>query len=77
MARIIIIDDHARKLPNLTSKEKEVVEYLLEGLMSKEIAMKLKISMRTVEKHRSNILYKFKLRNTTELIKHLLTVKHK
>lgn len=67
----------SNKLPNLTSKENEVVEYLVEGLASKEIAMKLNISMRTVEKHRSNILNKLKLRNTTELIKRLMEVKFK
>lgn len=63
------------KLPQLTDKERRVVEYLVEGFLSKEIAVKLNISMRTVEKHRSNILNKFKLRNTTELIKRLMELK--
>lgn len=63
------------RLPQLTNKEKQVVEHLLDGLVSKEIAVKLAISMRTVEKHRANILNKFKLRNTTELIKRLMELK--
>ncbi len=64
-------------LPQFTTREKEVVEYLIEGLVSKEIALRLRISMRTVEKHRSNILRKFNLRNTTELMKHIMELKFK
>jgi len=62
----------SKRLPELTRKEKEVVAYLVEGLTSKEIAVKLAISSRTVEKHRSNILNKLKLKNTTELMRRSL-----
>ncbi len=67
----------SNRLPQLTVRERQVVEHLVEGLLSKEIAVKLNISMRTVEKHRSNILGKFKLRNTTELVKRLIELKFK
>ncbi len=55
-------------LPFLTHKEKEIVKYLMEGFSSKEIADKLNVSPRTVESHRANVLGKYGLRNTTELI---------
>jgi two-component system nitrate/nitrite response regulator NarL len=61
-----------RSLPFLTPKEKEVIRYVLEGYSNKEIADKMEISPRTIESHRSNVLNKFNLRNTTELIKKIL-----
>jgi len=70
-----IYKNPTKELPELTNKEKEVVEYLVEGLASKEIALKLDISSRTVEKHRSNILNKLKVKNTIELIKRLMEQK--
>jgi two-component system nitrate/nitrite response regulator NarL len=62
-------------LPFLTPKEKEVIRYLMEGLSSKEIADKMDISPRTIETHRANVLNKFHLKNTTELIKKILEQK--
>jgi DNA-binding NarL/FixJ family response regulator len=55
--------------PFLTQKEKEVIHHLMKGLSSKEIASEMKISSRTVEAHRYNILNKFGLRSATELVK--------
>jgi len=52
----------------LTTREKEVLVYLIEGKLSKQIASILNISKETVDKHRKNMLYKTKLNNTGELI---------
>lgn len=59
-------------LPFLTNKEKQVVKYLMDGYSSKEIAAKLDISPRTIETHRANVLSKFDLKNTTELVKRIV-----
>lgn len=59
-------------LPFLTNREKQVVKYLMDGFSSKEIAARLNISPRTIETHRANVLSKFDLRNTTELVKRIL-----
>jgi DNA-binding NarL/FixJ family response regulator len=64
-----------RGLPFLTNKEKQVTTYLMDGFSSKEIAVKLDISPRTIETHRANILGKFGLKNTTELIKKIVEQK--
>lgn len=61
-----------RHLPFLTAKEKEVIRYVVEGYSNKEIADKMDISPRTIETHRANVLNKFNLKNTTELIKKIL-----
>ncbi|MBS1509036.1 MAG: response regulator transcription factor [Bacteroidetes bacterium] len=62
-------------LPFLTNKEKEIISFLMEGYSSKEIADKLDVSPRTVETHRANVLNKFNLKNTTELIKKIIEQK--
>jgi DNA-binding NarL/FixJ family response regulator len=53
----------------LTKREIEVLQYLAEGLITKEIAQKMVISTRTVETHRANMLKKLDVKNTAELIK--------
>jgi two-component system nitrate/nitrite response regulator NarL len=61
-----------RSAPFLTPKEREVIRYVLDGYSNKEIADKMNISPRTIETHRANVLSKFNLKNTTELIKKIL-----
>jgi DNA-binding NarL/FixJ family response regulator len=54
---------------SLTSREIEIIQLLSDGLYTKEIADKLFISDKTIERHKTNILKKLKLRNTAQLIK--------
>jgi DNA-binding NarL/FixJ family response regulator len=53
----------------LTPREKEILFHIARGSKNKEIADSLKISVRTVEFHRANLMSKFKTGNTMELIK--------
>ena len=53
---------------NLTVREQEIFNLLLEGNSSKEIAFKLKISPRTVDYHRNSIYNKLDVHNYQELI---------
>jgi two-component system invasion response regulator UvrY len=55
-------------LKDLSLRELEVVKLIRAGLSSKEIADQLKISLRTAEVHRHNILKKLKLKNSTALL---------
>tara|TARA_R110002049_G_scaffold191507_1_gene360468 strand:+ start:37692 stop:38297 length:606 start_codon:yes stop_codon:yes gene_type:complete len=59
----------------LTQREKEVCNYLREGMQSKEIALKMNKSYRTIEGHRSRILHKMKYKTTHELISNLVMIK--
>jgi DNA-binding NarL/FixJ family response regulator len=43
---------------------------IAEGLMNKEIAEKLSISVRTVERHRENIMSKLNLHTRAELVRY-------
>jgi len=56
-------------LDTLTNREIEVFRLMGEGLDSKEIASRLKLSMKTVGTHRENIKEKLQLKHYTELVK--------
>ncbi len=56
----------------LTTREKEILKLIAAGKLSKEIADLLFISVRTVERHRANIMDKLGLKNTAELVKYAI-----
>ena len=56
----------------LTPREQEVVKLIAEGHSSKEIAALLTISLKTVERHRSNILQALGLRDRTQLTRYAI-----
>jgi DNA-binding NarL/FixJ family response regulator len=51
----------------VTQREREVLKLLAEGYLNKEIAEFLHISVKTVEKHRANIMNKLDLHNASAL----------
>lgn len=57
------------KTVQLTSKERQIVEYILEGKESREISEILTISINTVATHRKNILRKLGAKNVGEMVK--------
>jgi len=56
----------------LTSREREVLHLVAEGLTSGEIAKRLFISPRTAESHRANLMRKLGLRSRTDLVRFAL-----
>jgi DNA-binding NarL/FixJ family response regulator len=75
LAKIIVKDyllvNRKRKalppMQNLTAREKEIVRLIIDGKKSKQIAEALFISIKTVDKHRSNILSKLDINSCNEL----------
>jgi DNA-binding NarL/FixJ family response regulator len=51
----------------ITKREKEVLKLVAEGLSTKEIAAKLKLSSKTVDNHRTNMMRKLHLHNVASL----------
>jgi DNA-binding NarL/FixJ family response regulator len=51
----------------LTDREREVVKLVAEGYKNREIGECLNISMKTVEKHRANVMKKLDVRGTSAL----------
>jgi DNA-binding NarL/FixJ family response regulator len=54
----------------LTPREREIVQLLAEGKSNKEIATYLKISVKTAETHRANIMVKLRFHSVTELVRY-------
>jgi DNA-binding NarL/FixJ family response regulator len=58
----------------LSSREREVLLLIAEGLSAKEVARELDISTKTVEAHRTSLMRKVGVRKATELVRY--AVKH-
>nr|QCI05461.1 hypothetical protein [Crouania attenuata] len=56
-----------------TGKEKKILFLVVQGYTNKEIAIKLKMNLRNVEKYISKLLYKSNSRNRTNLVQVILT----
>ena len=56
----------------LSDREKEVLQLIAEGKVSKEIASKLHLSNNTVIRHRQNIMDKLKLHNIADLTRYAI-----
>ncbi|MGM0546378.1 MAG: response regulator [Bacteroidota bacterium] len=61
------INDHS-----ITDREQEILQLIVDGLTSKEIAEKLYISPRTVDTHRANLMEKLDLSNIAELVRYAI-----
>ena len=56
----------------LTPRQREVLTLIAEGLSNQNIADQLDISVRTVERHRENIMERLNLHSRTDLVKYAL-----
>jgi len=54
----------------LSGREREVLHLIAEGLSAKEVAVKLGISTKTVEAHRTSLMRKLGVRKATELVRY-------
>jgi DNA-binding NarL/FixJ family response regulator len=57
-----------RKSTTLSLREMEIIDHIKQGCSSKEIALRLNLSARTVDQHRYKILKKLNVNNTAALI---------
>ncbi len=61
-------------IKSLTSREREVIDKVIEGKANKIIARELEISDRTVEIHRSHAMEKLGVKSVAELVKVMLSI---
>jgi DNA-binding NarL/FixJ family response regulator len=76
----VVIDDYVQRLskqsqPNgtvLNEREREVLQFLSEGKSTKEIALQLHVSTKTIESNRRNIMDKLRINSVAELTKYAI-----
>ncbi|MHC4758678.1 MAG: response regulator [Planctomycetota bacterium] len=77
----VVIDDYIHRLSKgqvkdksdvLTERETEILQLLAEGKSTKQIALKLHISVKTVETHRRQIMNKLNIHTVAELTKYAI-----
>lgn len=56
----------------LSGREREVLHLIADGLSAKEVGVKLSISTKTVEAHRTSLMRKLGVRKATELVRYAL-----
>ncbi|MFZ4778811.1 MAG: response regulator [Terrimicrobiaceae bacterium] len=65
--------DRKNEIESLTSRETEVLQLIAEGFANKQIAGELSISIKTVEKHRQNLMDKLHIHETAGLTRHAIS----
>ena len=76
----VVIDDYVHRLSNqgqpnettLGDREREVLQLLAEGKSTKEIAILLHVSAKTIESNRRNIMDKLRINSVAELTKYAI-----
>lgn len=58
--------------PDLTNRQREVLQLVAEGHPNKEIARILRLSMKTVEFHKNNLSKKLNIHNTADLTRYAI-----
>lgn len=62
-----------KRATNLTSREAEVLQLIAEGHANKQIASELNISIKTVEKHRQQVMNKLGIHDVAGLTRHAIS----
>jgi DNA-binding NarL/FixJ family response regulator len=76
----VVIDDYVQRLskqfqpngPVLSDREREVLQLLAEGKSTKQIALQIHVSAKTVESNRRNIMEKLRINSVAELTKYAI-----
>ena len=63
------LDDIERNINRITGREREILDLVVLGLSSREIGLKLDISVKTVEAHRAHINDKMRANNLAHLVR--------
>ena len=74
-----VISDYLRRTtaaretrPNVTPRQREILQLIAEGKSMKQIALRLKISIKTVESHRKQIMKRLDANDVASLVRHAL-----
>jgi DNA-binding NarL/FixJ family response regulator len=56
----------------LTPREREIIQMIAEGLSSKQVALKLNISLKTVETHRTSLMRKIGAHTVADVVRYAI-----
>ena len=65
----LLVKSSLDECPDLTDRETEIMKLVWEGYSNIEIGGLLKLSKKTVEAHRSNIMGKYRTTNVIQMIR--------
>lgn len=68
-SHIRLVRDWSYRLSTLSDRERQVLSMVVAGRMSKEIAIELGVSLKTIERHRSRIMEKVQVGSVAELVR--------
>ena len=57
----------------LTSRQREVLQLIAEGKTTKEIAVQLNLSVKAIEKHRTDLMWRLDIHNVAELVRYAMS----
>ena len=66
------IERHQKPVLHITTRQSEILKQVAKGRTNREIAAALKISVRTVEVHRFNLMRRLNVRNVAQLLRQSL-----
>ena len=66
--------DTARRMQQLTQREREVLDLIIVGKLNKQIADVLGISIKTVEVHRARVMEKMAAQSLAELVQNVMAI---
>jgi len=75
-SRESVREEHASTMSQLTEREMEVVEMLLEGKTNKQIAYKLSVSSQAIDARRLNAMKKLGVASVAELVALVLRIRN-
>ncbi len=66
------LNPEAQESPDLTPREREILQLIAEGRATKQIAETLGISVKTAETHRTNLMRKLDLHSTADVVRYAI-----
>ena len=64
----------AKRPESLTLREQEILELIWAGFKNKEVGQRLKISVKTVETHRSQLMERLDIHDVAGLVRYAISV---
>ncbi len=65
-------EPHGETHENLTSRERQILQLIAESRTNREIGERLRISIKTVQTHRANLMNKLDIHDQTSLVKYAI-----